>query len=152
MKRAIVIGGGPAGIKAAHSLVKAGADVKLLESGPVLGGLASSFDVQGVRIERYYHFICKGDDHLVETLAELGLSSKLRWRDSRMAYFVDGTLYPFLTPLELLRFRPLSLQDRVRAGLAVKLAQRLREDQVLVDLVRISEKRSEDGKYDGICW
>jgi GDP-mannose 6-dehydrogenase len=30
--------------------------------------------------------------------------------------------------------------------------QRLREDRVLVDLVRISEKRSEDGKYDGICW
>ena len=125
-----MIGGGPAGIKAAHSLVKAGAEVTLLESGPVLGGLASSFDVQGVRIERYYHFICKGDDHLVETLAELGLSSKLHWRDSRMAYFVDGTLYPFLTPLELLRFRPLSLPNRVRAGLAVKLAQRLSEDAV----------------------
>jgi GDP-mannose 6-dehydrogenase len=30
--------------------------------------------------------------------------------------------------------------------------QRLREDQVLVDLVRICEKRSESGKYDGICW
>ena len=25
-----------------------------------------------------------------------------------MAYFVDGTLYPFLTPLELLRFAPLA--------------------------------------------
>ncbi len=28
----------------------------------------------------------------------------------------------------------------------------LREDQVLVDFVRISEKTSENGKYDGICW
>jgi protoporphyrinogen oxidase len=45
-----------------------------------------------------------------------------------MAYFVDGTLYPFLTPLELLRFRPLSFADRLRAGIAVKLAQRLPED------------------------
>ena len=111
-RRAIVIGGGPAGIKAAHHLVKSGAEVTLLESAPVLGGLASAFDVQGVRIERYYHFICKGDDHLVETLGELGLSHKLHWRDSRMAYFVDGRLYPFLTPVELLMFRALPLHDR----------------------------------------
>jgi protoporphyrinogen oxidase len=130
VKRAVVIGGGPAGLKAAHVLVKAGVNVTLLESSPVLGGLASSFDVQGVRIERYYHFVCKGDDHLVDTLAELGLSHRLRWRDSRMAYFVDGRLYPFLTPLELLRFAPLSLADRIRAGAAVKLAQRMKEEDL----------------------
>ncbi|HEV7502826.1 MAG TPA: FAD-dependent oxidoreductase, partial [Vicinamibacteria bacterium] len=129
-RRAIVIGGGPAGIKAAHELVKSGAEVTLLESAPVLGGLASAFDVQGVRIERYYHFICKGDDHLVETLEELSLSHKLHWRDSRMAYFVDGRLYPFLTPIELLKFRALPLHDRLRAGAAVKLAQRMREEDL----------------------
>jgi protoporphyrinogen oxidase len=128
--RVVVIGGGPAGLKAAHAARKAGAEVTLLESAPVLGGLASSFDVQGVRIERYYHFICKGDDDLQQTLDELGLGQKLRWRDSRMAYFVDGTLYPFLTPLELLRFAPLTLADRVRAGLAVKRAQRMREEDL----------------------
>ena len=47
-----------------------------------------------------------------------------------MAYFVDGTLYPFLTPVELLRFAPLALADRVRAGVAVKLAQRMREEDL----------------------
>ena len=30
--------------------------------------------------------------------------------------------------------------------------QTLRGDQVLVDFVRISDRRSEKGKYDGICW
>jgi GDP-mannose 6-dehydrogenase len=30
--------------------------------------------------------------------------------------------------------------------------KRLREDQRLVDFVRISDQRSGDGKYDGICW
>lgn len=29
---------------------------------------------------------------------------------------------------------------------------RLREDQRLVDFVRISNRRSDNGKYDGICW
>ena len=129
-QRVVVIGGGPAGLKAAHAAIKGGASVTLLESAPILGGLASSFDVQGTRIERYYHFICKGDDHLQDTLAELGLSDRLRWRDSRMAYFVDGALYPFLTPVELLRFTPLEPIDRLRAGLALKRAQRMREEDL----------------------
>src|SRR5208283_1139337 len=30
--------------------------------------------------------------------------------------------------------------------------ERLREDQVLVDFVRITGRRSEKGKYDGLCW
>ena len=30
--------------------------------------------------------------------------------------------------------------------------QRLRGDQVLVDFIRITDRRSENGKYDGICW
>ncbi len=128
--RVAVLGGGPAGLKAAHELQKRGSSVTLFEAAPVLGGLASSFTFQGVTIERYYHFVCKGDQDLVDTLGELGLSHKLHWRDSRMAYFVDGQIYPFLTPIDLLRFAPLSLFDRVRAGLALKLAQRRREEDL----------------------
>jgi GDP-mannose 6-dehydrogenase len=30
--------------------------------------------------------------------------------------------------------------------------QRLADDQVLVDFVRITDRRSENGNYDGICW
>ena len=128
-------------MKAAHVLQKGGAAVTLLESASVLGGLASSFDVQGVRIERYYHFVCRGDDALVDTLAELDLGRKLHWRDSRMAYFVDGTLFPFLTPVELLRFRPLRFHDRLRAGIAVKLAQRMKEEDLASERAVVWLKR-----------
>jgi protoporphyrinogen oxidase len=48
-----------------------------------------------------------------------------------MAYFVDGKLYPFLTPLDLLRFHPLSPRDRIRAGLALRRARRLSEDELV---------------------
>ena len=99
----------------------------LLEGAAVLGGLASWFDLGETQIERYYHFVCRGDDHLVDTLSEIGLGHRLHWRDSRMAYFVDGSLYPFLTPLDLLRFRPLAFRDRLRAGIALKVAQRAKE-------------------------
>jgi protoporphyrinogen oxidase len=152
LRTAVVIGGGPAGLKAAHALAKAGLSVTLLETAPVLGGLASSFDVQGTRIERYYHFICRGDDHLVETLAELGMSDKLRWRASRMAYFVGGALYPFLTPLDLLRFRPLSPLDRVRAGIALKLAQRMREDVLAPQLAHAWLKQLFGVGAYGVIW
>jgi len=30
--------------------------------------------------------------------------------------------------------------------------ERLHEGQNLVDFVRITNRRSENGKYDGICW
>jgi len=30
--------------------------------------------------------------------------------------------------------------------------ERLRDDQVIVDLVRITENGSKNGNYDGICW
>jgi GDP-mannose 6-dehydrogenase len=33
-----------------------------------------------------------------------------------------------------------------------EVVHRLRHGQVLVDFVRIGNRRSEDGKYDGICW
>jgi protoporphyrinogen oxidase len=51
-----------------------------------------------------------------------------------MAYFVDGRLFPFLTPIDLLRFSPLSPLDRLRAGAALKLAQRQKEDDVAPQL------------------
>jgi protoporphyrinogen oxidase len=129
-QRAIVIGAGPAGLRAAFDLASAGADVTVLEGSAVIGGLASTFDMSGMPIERYYHFICRGDDDLIATLRELGLSHRLCWRRSRMAHFVDGRLYPFLTPLDLLRFRPLALIDRVRAGLALVRAKAMREEEL----------------------
>lgn len=32
------------------------------------------------------------------------------------------------------------------------VAERLHDGQHLVDFVRITNRRSENGKYDGICW
>ena len=47
---------------------------------------------------------------------------------SSVAFFVDGRSWPFNGPLDLLRFRPLSLASRVRMGIAVLLLQRRHRD------------------------
>ena len=55
--------------------------------------------MDGLKIERYYHFICKTDTPLFELLAELGLSDRLKWTDTRMGYYFDGHLYKWGTPM-----------------------------------------------------
>jgi protoporphyrinogen oxidase len=45
-----------------------------------------------------------------------------------VAFFADGRLHPFTTPLDLLRFSPVPLLTRVRMGLAVVNLQRRHRD------------------------
>jgi protoporphyrinogen oxidase len=45
-----------------------------------------------------------------------------------MGMFAEGELYPFTSPLDLLRYKPMSLAARIRMGLAVVLLQRRHDD------------------------
>jgi len=115
--RVAVIGGGIAGLAAAYYLGKAGASVELFEAGDELGGLAKSFDLDGQRIERYYHFICMPDACLIELARELGIDDKLRWRPADTTFFHQGRLYPFSSPMDLVRFSPIHFHSRIVMGL-----------------------------------
>lgn len=123
-KRAVVIGGGIAGLTAAYELARRSCRVTLLERRPVLGGLARSEPLGGVLREVYYHFICAEDYSLLELIDELGLREHLRWEPAFTSYYVEGHLYPFTTPLDILRFPPLGLRDRLRFGLHAARARR----------------------------
>jgi protoporphyrinogen oxidase len=109
-----VLGAGPMGLVAALELLKRGHEVDLYERDDRIGGMSASFDFAGLKIERYYHFICKTDTPLFELLSELGLSDKLRWTDTRMGYYYDGHLYRWGTPFALLAFPKLGLFDKLR--------------------------------------
>lgn len=91
----------------------------ILEAAPAFGGLASSFHLDGHPIERFYHFICRSDQHLIRFLRDLGLGAKLHWQETRTAFFHNGRLYPFGTPLDLLRFSVIPWSQRVRCGVHV---------------------------------
>ncbi|MFQ6098734.1 MAG: NAD(P)/FAD-dependent oxidoreductase [Armatimonadota bacterium] len=121
-----IIGGGISGLTTAYYLSQSGHEVTVFEREEELGGLAGSFDFEGLRIERYYHFICGGDHALLDLCREVGLGDEVRWHAGGMNHFYRGRLHRMSTPLDLLRFSPLSLRDRVRFGLHASRASRLR--------------------------
>ena len=81
-----VIGGGVGGLGAAHYLAERGHQVALYERAPFLGGLASTFDVGGGRLERFYHHLFLSDITIIGLLNELGLGDRLIWEDSKTAF------------------------------------------------------------------
>jgi protoporphyrinogen oxidase len=127
--RVAVLGAGVAGLVAGHRLTQAGHAVDVYERWPGLGGQAATLDVGGGHLlERYYHHLFTSDVHIARLYAELGMPDELEWRESSVAFFLDGRSWPFVSPLDLLRFRPLPVASRLRMGLSVLALQRGRQD------------------------
>ena len=134
MAKIAVVGGGPMGLATAYHLLKLGHEVSLFEADNRLGGMTASFIFDGIKIERYYHFICKADQPLFELLAELGIADQLRWTETRMGYFHRGQTQDWGEPFALLKFPGLDLISKIRYGL----------------LAFTSTKRSNWQKLDGV--
>jgi protoporphyrinogen oxidase len=115
------------GLMAAIDLLKAGHSVDVYERDDRIGGMSASFDFDGLRIERYYHFICKTDDPLFALLDELKLSSALKWTDTKMGYFVDGQLYKWGNPFALLAFPKMGWISKFRYALHVMHAKGIKD-------------------------
>lgn len=131
MTRVAVIGAGVMGLAAAYHLAKRGHAVEVFEADAVPGGMAAHFDLDGLSIERFYHFICKSDQPTFDLLAELGIADRLRWRETRMGYFYRGKVHPWGNPFALLRFPHLSLVAKFRYGLHVFLSTRRKDWRTL---------------------
>lgn len=119
----IVVGGGVSGLSAAWYLSRllppGEVRLRLVEADRSLGGLAGSMPLGDLEVDRFYHFVLKPDRHYMELLDELGLGSRLTWRTSRMAFFHQGRLVPFGTPLSLLLFPGMGLAHKLAYGYQV---------------------------------
>src|SRR5438132_990488 len=116
-KSVAVIGGGFTGLTAAYRLAKTGKfNVTVIERGSSLGGLASDFVLQGTSIEKTYHHIFRSDRDILDLVEELGLSRTLLWCNSSLGIFYDGKIYPFMSPMDVLRFKPCPFFSRLRLG------------------------------------
>jgi protoporphyrinogen oxidase len=122
--RAGIIGGGAAGLAAAYELTRRGHYAEVFERAYFLGGQASTFPVGGGQLEKGYHHLFVSDTAMVELIHELGLGHKLAWLESRVGLFYGGKIWNFSTPMDLLRFTPLSFPQRVGVGLWTFLLQK----------------------------
>lgn len=126
-KRIGVIGGGYAGLTAAYELQKQGHHVTVLEKYGQWGGQAATLPLLGNRIEFFYHHLFGSDSHILGLMDELGISGRLRWIESKVGWYHDGQIYDLVTPLDLIRFRPVNLFNRVRLGMMYLLLPRFND-------------------------
>lgn len=111
----VVLGAGPAGLGAAWQLAQRGHDVVVLERAPVVGGLAGSFEVAGLRVDHGSHRLhpSTAPDVMAELRGLLGDDLQLRPRHGRIR--MCDAFVPFPpSPGGLLR----NLPPRVSAALA----------------------------------
>ncbi|MEF8782193.1 MAG: NAD(P)/FAD-dependent oxidoreductase [Haloarculaceae archaeon] len=114
-----VVGGGIAGLAAAHRLQERGREVRVFEASEGLGGLAATYETAGDRIEKFYHHLSKSEETIVELAGELGLSDDVQWRVGKNAYYVDGVVHPMDTAWQILAYPHLSVYDKFRLGMLV---------------------------------
>lgn len=123
---AVVIGGGFTGLTAAYELSKADASVAVLEAEEELGGLAAAFDVEGEKLDRFYHHWFTNDLEVMRLIDEIGLADRVSVNPTNTGIYYANQFFKLSTPMDLLRFTPLSFLDRIRLGLLALRARRVK--------------------------
>lgn len=126
-----IIGGGLTGLVAAYDLAQQGHQVALWEQKPYLGGQVATFEVAGTRLEGFYHHIFTSDVDITKLIDEVGLGGEMEWFPSKVGFFYHDRIYDFVTPMDLLRFSPLGLSNRLRLGLTSLYLRYLKDWQKL---------------------
>jgi protoporphyrinogen oxidase len=123
-----IVGGGIMGVTLGYFLSRAGVPVTIYEGSPTLGGLAGPLTLpDGVDVDRFYHAILSSDEHLMGLCDELGLTSQLRFKPTGTLVYSGGRLVSMNGLLDFLRFPPLRFIDRIRLGLTVVAANRVKD-------------------------
>ena len=156
--RAVVVGGGLAGITAAIALAQAGADVTVLEAKPRLGGATMSFNRDGLAIDTGQHVFlrcCTAYRGLLDrlgmtahaplqprfdvTVVAPGKRARMRRRRAPAPLHLLPALlgYPFL-----------SFSERTRISRAALAFKRLREADPKTDEIRLGDWLAAHGQDD----
>ncbi len=112
-----IIGGGMTGLAAAYLAAKQNKQVTIVEGSPKVGGLLNTFELNGGRLEHYYHHFFTQDAELHWLLEDLGIADKTFYKKTTMGVFREGKIYDFNGPVDLLKFKPVGFIDKIRFGL-----------------------------------
>ncbi len=130
----VIIGGGFTGLAAAYELAHAGIQVTVLEADNTVGGLAAPFAIDDHQIERFYHYWYTNDQAILDLVDEIGATEQLLVRPSKTGMFYANSFYRLSKPVDILRFTPLSIVNRIRLGLLVFKAQGVKDWRELESL------------------
>lgn len=121
-----IIGGGIMGMTLALRLKQQGHEVTIFESADKLGGLASSWEMNGVVWDKFYHVILMSDLNTRKILKEIGLENELKWVETKTGFYADGKLYSMSNIIEFFKFPPINLIDKFRLGLTIFAASKIK--------------------------
>ena len=121
-----IVGGGVMGMTLAHRLAKEGKNVTLFEAAPELGGLASSWKMEEVEWDKFYHVILLSDYRTRNILKEIGVDDQINWVETKTGFYMNGKLYSMSDTIEFLKFPTLNLIDKLRLGLTIIIASRIK--------------------------
>lgn len=135
MKKSInIVGGGFTGLTMGYYLAKAGWAVNIFEKDAEVGGLAGSFKVEGENLEKFYHHWFTNDLHIMELIKELNCEDHIIIRPTRTGMYYSNNFFKLSSPLDLLKFKPLNLINRIRLGFVV-LAVRTVKDWMKLESI-----------------
>lgn len=123
--RVAIIGAGFGGLAAAWELTRHGITPIVLEADEAVGGLAGSFFVNGEPLERFYHHWFTSDTHVTELARELGTEDRIIYRATRTGLYFANQIFRLSSPVDVLRFTPLTPIGRIRLGLLALRARRV---------------------------
>ena len=112
-----IVGAGYAGLAAAYRLQQAGEEVRIFEASEQVGGLAATYTTPGAPIEQFYHHLSRSEETIVELAEALGVGPTIEWRIGTTAHYIDGTVHPLNTPLEILAYPHMTIGDKLKLGL-----------------------------------
>ena len=107
-------------------LAQQGKKVTLFESATELGGLVSSWKMNDVEWDKFYHVILLSDFRTRNILKEIGLEDKIEWVETKTGFYMNGKLYSMSDTIEFLKFPTLNLIDKFRLGLTILVASKIK--------------------------
>ncbi len=121
-----IIGGGIMGMTLAHRLAQQGKKVTIFEAAPGLGGLVSAWKINNIVWDKFYHVILLSDTYTLKILKEINLDDNIEWVETKTGFYTNGKLYSMSNTIEFLSFPPLNLIDKLRLGLTIFIASKLK--------------------------
>jgi protoporphyrinogen oxidase len=121
-----IVGGGMLGLTLALRMAKQGHKVTLIEAAPVLGGLASVWNLGDIVWDRHYHVTLLSDSRLRNLISELDLEDKMKWVETKTGFYTGGKFYSMSDTKEFLSFPPLNLIEKLRLGGTIFYASKIK--------------------------